>query len=160
MPRLARTRERIVSVDEQDRIVRKAGNVGPKGVDLPIEGRDKRVRHGADDRDAIFPSCHNVAGSGAAGEIAGARHFHAGVHSVGAPQGKVDHRTSAGSMYTAGGFGGDQGLQVKLINDESLDDLRLDDRRGELQKRLIFEKYFPFGNCPDVPGETKLAEIA
>ncbi len=73
---------------------------------------------------------------------------------MGAAQRKVDHRPPACGMNAARGFGGDQRLQMDLIDDEGLDDLRLDDRRGDFEHRFVFEKNPPFGNRPNLAGET------
>ena len=48
---------------------------------------------------------------------------------------------------------------MDLIDDESLDDLRLDDRRGDFKHWLVFEKNPSFRNRPDIAGEPKVAEI-
>jgi hypothetical protein len=44
----------------------------------------------------IFSS-HDIARAGEPGEITGASHLHAGVRTMRAPQGKVDHRPASGA---------------------------------------------------------------
>ena len=139
--------------------MRKACGVGAKGVDLALEAHDKGVRHGADDGNAVVFAGHDVTGAGEAGEITGARDFHAGVAAVGAAQREVDHRPAACGMNATGRFGGDHALQMNLIDDEGLDDLRLDNRRGDFEHRFVFKKNPPFGNRPNLAGEFEICQI-
>ena len=78
---------------------------------------------------------------------------------MGAAQRKVNHWPALGGMDAARGFSGDERLQMELIDDERLDDLGLNDRRGDFQNRFVFKKYFSFRNRPNVAREAELGEI-
>src|SRR5207247_9782927 len=52
--RFARAGEGIVSVDEQDRIIRKARYKSAKSVHLLFKTGDKGMRHGSDDGNTVF----------------------------------------------------------------------------------------------------------
>ena len=110
-------------------------------------------------RHAVVFSGHDVAGAGKTGEIAGARHLHAGVDAMGAAQREVDHRPPARGMNASGGFGGDHALQMNLIDDEGLGELRLDHRRGDFEDRFVREKYPSFGDRPHLPGELEIDQV-
>ena len=59
-------------------------------------------------RNVISLACHDIAGSGKSGEIAGASDFHAGVGAMSAAQRKVDDSAAAAGVDAARRFGGDQ----------------------------------------------------
>ena len=62
-------------------------------------------------------------------------------------------------MYAARRFASDQSLQMELIDDERLDNLGLNDRRGNLDDRFVFEENPPLRNGPNVAREMKIGEI-
>ena len=76
-----------------------------------------------------------------------------------AAQREVDDGAAAGGVHTTGRFGGDQALQVNLVDNKRFNDLRLDNRRGHLYHRFVFKKDPPFRNRPYAAGEPKLGEI-
>ena len=57
-------------------------------------------------------------------------------------------------MDTAGGLGGDQGLEMDLIDNEGLNNLGLNDRGGNFKDRLILKKEPPLGDGPDFASES------
>ena len=84
---------------------------------------------------------------------------HPGFHTVGSSQGEVDEVESVGGGDAAAGcLRGHGGLVGDLIEEESLDQLRLGDRRGDLEERLVGEHDPSFRNGPHVAAEPQAAE--
>ncbi len=76
-----------------------------------------------------------------------------------AAQSEIDDQARGRGVHATGGLGGDHGLKVDLVDNECFDDLRLDDRGGHLEHRLVGEKNPSFGNSGYIAGETEIGDI-
>jgi hypothetical protein len=73
---------------------------------------------------------------------------------------EVDHTSAFGGGYHASGFRGEDRLQVHLIHDEGLGELRLRDRRGNLENRLVLEDGRTLRDSVDIAGEPERLQPA
>src|SRR5581483_6263535 len=150
-----RAGDRIVGIEQEHTAVGKALRVRSERVDLALEARDERMRHRAHDGNGVSLSREYVARAGAAGDIARARDLHAGINAVRAPEREVDDAAAAGGGDAARRLGRDHRLEIDLIDEKRLDDLRLDDRRGHFENRLVGEKKASFGQPAHAAGEAQ-----
>src|SRR5206468_12725889 len=69
------------------------------------------------------------------------------------------HRLPAGRQAYAGGLGRDERLEIDQVQQRRLDDLRLEDRPGDADQRLVREDGRPFGHRVQVAGKAHGAEV-
>src|SRR4029077_13208330 len=75
-----------------------------------------------------------------------------------AAKGEIDHVAPAGCDHTPGGFARDGRLERDEVEEHRLDQLRLGQRRGDLQDRLARKRDAAFRDRPDVAGEAQTPE--
>ena len=78
---------------------------------------------------------------------------------LGSAQAELHDSVSAGCVADAGGLGGDQALVIDDIEDRGLHQLRLHDRRDDLDDGLAGEDQGTFRQCVDAAGEFELRQV-
>ena len=135
---MAHALERIISVDQEDRLgVERRER--PERLHLVRRRLDEAVRHGARHGHAINLAGERVRGRGHAGDVERPRRVDRCVDAVHAARAEVDHAASHGRRYDACRLGGENRLQMHLVHHEGLGELRLRDRRADLQNWLVRE---------------------
>jgi hypothetical protein len=124
-----------------------------------VVGLDKGMRHGAVDRDAECPIGQHRGSAREPGDIARASGHQSSVGAVRPPQPEIDEQLARSGKHHARGFGGDQGLEMQNIYETSFDHLRLRQRRGHSQNRLIGEKHRALGHGVDVTAEPEFRKV-
>ena len=122
------TRQCVVRVDEQDRVRVERGKL-PKRIEFVCMRLHVTVRHGAPNRDAVAPAGKDVGGCRHARHVKSARASYSGVNAVGTARAKVHHGGPTGRVHHAGSFRCHEGLEVHLVDEQSLNELRLRQRR-------------------------------
>ena len=103
----------------------------------------------------------HVRGPAAARHRRRAGHLHRRVRAVVAPRREVDHALAGARLAPAGGqhhpcrLGGDHGLEVDLVQEQRLEQLRLDQRRRHPDQRLVGEADRSLGDGVDVSREAE-----
>ena len=98
-------------------------------------------------------------GAGEAGDVARPRRHQAGLGAVRAPQAEIDQHLVRRRQHHPRRFGGDQGLKMQNVDQPRFDQLRLRQRRGDPQDRLIGEEHRALGHGMHVAGEAQRGEI-
>jgi hypothetical protein len=78
---------------------------------------------------------------------------------VGAPRAEFDDRPSVCCLRYTRRLAGDHGLKIDCGQQESLDNLRFDNGRGDAQDRFTGKKHSAFRHRPHISGKMKLGEI-
>ena len=92
------------------------------------------------------------------GEIAGARRQQPGFGAMRAAQPEVDQQFAGRHQHHARRLRGDQRLEMQQVDQPRLDQLRLRDRRGDAQDRLVRKKYRAFRHRMHIAGEAQRFE--
>ena len=106
------------------------------------------VRHGAGDRHAVALAGGDVAGGVHAGDVEGADPLGGGVEAVHATHAEVDHRAARRRRHHARRLRRQHALEMHLVHDHGLDQLRLGQRGFDLEQRLAGKGRGPFGHRP------------
>jgi hypothetical protein len=117
------------------------------------------MRHSAIKRDAEFFARQHRCRAGEARDVARPRRHQSGFGAVRAPHAEVDQQLSGRGEHAARRFGGDQRLKMQDVDQPRLDELRLRQRRGHAQDRLVGEKHGAFGHGVHVAAKTQRGEI-
>ena len=113
----------LVGVDQERRPGRLVTQEGAERVQLGGEAHHVGVGHGAGGGDApLHAGGHGGGGDGAA-DVGAAGGEHAGLAAVGAAEAEVEDGAAGGGLHDTGGLGGDQGLEVDLVEEVGLDQL-------------------------------------
>ena len=154
---LAHSRQRVVGVDQEGGL-RVAPREGAEGVRLVIVGLDVAVRHGPGDRQTVALTGKHVGGRRDAADEEGSRALERRIDAVHAARPEVDYGPTRGGRHHALRLGGEQGLQMDLVHDERLDELRLGERGHDLEDRLVGEERRTLGEGVHVSREAEIAE--
>src|SRR5437773_523360 len=114
------------------------------------------VRHRARDRDSVEGSRENVGRGGYASNEKRTRRLQASVGAVRPTQAEIDDGSAAGRRDDAYGLRGEHRLQMNLIRQERLDELRLRQWCDHLEDGLAGEQHRSFRNGKDVSGEAEV----
>ena len=117
------------------------------------------MRHGAVQRNAEPLAGEHRRRAGKAYEVTRARRQQAGLGAVRAPHAEIDQEFAGRGQHHARGFRRDQRLEMQDIDQPRLDELRLRQRRGHAQDRLVGEEHAALGDGVHVAGETQRGEI-
>ena len=88
----------------------------------------------------------------------GAGAFQGGVEPMRAAPAEIDDRPALGGVHHAGGLRRRHALHVDLVHHEGLDELRLGNRRHDLQDGLVGEHRRSFRHGVEIAVEAELAE--
>ena len=122
-------------------------------------GLDEGMRHRAEDRDAVALAGKHRGGAGESGDVARSRRPEAGLGAVRAAQAEIDQRLARRRQHHARRLGGDQRLEMQNVDQARLHQLRLRQRRGHAQDRLVGEEHRALRHGVDVAGEAKPREL-
>ncbi len=78
---------------------------------------------------------------------------------MGAPQPEIDECSSLSGVHATGRLGGHHGLKADGVDQEGFYDLGLDQRGGNLQKRLAGKENSAFGHGHHVAAEAKAGQV-
>ena len=155
----SRRRFGVVGVEQQHQIVRPRPRKRFERRHLVVERLDEGMRHGAVERDAEHFAGLYRGGAGETGEVARARRHQSGLGAVRPAQPEIDQHFVRRGKPHARRLGGDQRLKVQNIDQPRFDELRLRQRCGDAQDRLVGEERRAFGHGVDVAAETEVCEI-
>ena len=151
--RPARPLDGVVGIDQERRSVGVGAGVGLEGVGFVLEALHIGVGHRPGDRDPEPLPCEDVTGRVEAGEVARPSGLQPGLAPVRPPEAELDQPSPLRSLDAPRGLRGDQRLDVHAVDDERLDELSLDERRGHLEHRLGREEDRPLGHRAYVSAE-------
>ena len=77
---------------------------------------------------------------------------------MGAPRAEIDHLPALRRRHHPRGLGGENGLQLDLIEHQRLDPLRLDDGRAHFEERFVGKDRRALGHGPDAAGKAQIAQ--
>ncbi len=149
----------VVGVDQQD------DALGPRAREILERGHlvvvhlHERVRHGADDRHAVAFAGEHIGGAGKAGDVAGARRIQSGLGAMRGAQAEIGQDFSRRRQHHARGFRRDQRLEVQNVDEARFHQLRLRQRRGDADQRLVGKAHGAFRDRVHVAGETEGGKI-
>ena len=149
----------VVGVQQQDAAFGEPASVGAKGGGFVVKAGDVGVGHGAGGRDAVASGGQHVAGSLEPGDVRGPSHPQGCLRAVSPAGGKVGQGPAICRVNAAGGFGGQQGLVLHLVDDDGLGELGRDDGAGYFQHRLVGKEQAALGHGAHAAGEAKSAEV-
>ena len=98
-------------------------------------------------------------GAAEPGEIARPRCQQAGLGAVRPPQAIIDKPLAWSNEHHSRGLGRDHGLKMEQIDEPGFDKLRLRQRGGHANNRLVGKEQGTFGHGIDIPGKAKRFEI-
>ena len=103
------------------------------------------MRHRPERRDAELPFRQYRRRAGETGDVACARGEEAGLGAVRAAKAEIDEKLARRRQHHARRLGGDQRLEMEEIDQPRFDELRLRQRRGDPDDRLVGEEDRPSG---------------
>ena len=118
------------------------------------------MRHRAESGDAEALLGQHGGGAGKARDVARTGGHDAGFAAVRAAQAEIDQQLARRRKHHPRGLGGDQRLEMQDIDQPRLDQLRLGQRRGHAQDRLVGKEHRAFRHGMHVAGEAKSAQDA
>ena len=135
---------------------------GLEGLLLALEAEHVGVSHRPDRQQPIAHRGRHIRGPAEPGHGGGPGDLHRRVHPVIPPGGEVDHGLSlaVGGEHDPSRLGGDHRLEVDLVQQQGLEQLRLDQRRGHADERLVREPDRPLRHRVDVAAEAESLEVA
>ena len=149
----------IVGVDQQDDALRpRAREILERGH-LVVVHLHEGMRHGADDRHAVALAGEHIGGAGKAREVARACRIKSGLGAVRRAQAEVGQDLARRRQHHARGFGCDQRLVMQNVDEARFDQLRLRQRRGDADQRLVGKADAAFGDRVHVAGEAERGKI-
>ena len=149
----------VVGVEQQHEIVRPRAGKSFERRHLVVERLDEGMRHGAVERDAEHFAGQHRGGAGETGEVARPRRHQSGLGAMGPAQPEIDQHFVRRGEPHARRLGGDQRLKMQNVDQPRFDELRLRQRRGDAQDRLVGEEHRAFGHGVHVAAETEVAQI-
>ena len=145
----------VVGVEQQHEIVRPRLRERGKCRGLVVERLDEGMRHGAVERDAERASGLAPSRCRRSRRVACPRGHQPGLGAVRAPHAEIDQTLPGAASMHARRLGGDQHLKVQDLIRRDFDELRLRQRRGDAQDRLVGEEHRAFAHGVDVAGEAE-----
>ena len=115
--------ERVVRVDQERRARGMVAHERDEGLDVGREREDVAVCHRPAGRHAVEIPRRDRRSRHAAADVRRPGREDAGVGSVCAPEAEVDHRPAGGGHHDPAGLGGDQRLEVDLVQEQGLGEL-------------------------------------
>jgi hypothetical protein len=114
---------------------------------------DEGVRHGACGRDAEPPTGLDGGRAVESRHVTGSRREQGRLGAVCTAHAEVDQSAGSCGEPAARGLARDRRLEVEQIDDPTLDELCLRQRRGHPQRRLAGEEHAALGQRVDVAGK-------
>ena len=157
--------ERVVGVDQQDGVLRRVLHECAERLFLALEGHHVRVRHRPHRLEAVVHGGGHVRRPRGARDGGAARDLHGRVDAVITPRREVDHAPALARAPGSGGehdacrLGGDRRLEVHLVEQQRLEQLRLDPRGGHSYKRLAGESNRSLRQGVHVAGEAEAMKV-
>ena len=149
----------VVGVDQQDHAFRPRAREILECRHLVVVHLHERMRHGADDRDAVAFAGEHVRGATKPGDIASTCRKQPGLGAVRGAQTEIRENFSRRGEHHARGFRGDHGLEVQDVDEPRLDDLRHRQGRGDADQRLVGKTDGAFRDGVHVAGEAERREV-
>ncbi len=114
---------------------------------------------GAADGDAVDFSGEDIRGAAAAADPCGATGGKAAIGALGAAVAELEDRRAGGGMADAGGFGGDEGLEIDDVQQGGFDQLGVEDGALDAEDGFVGENGGAFGDGIDVEGQAESGEM-
>ena len=150
----------IVGVHEENAVARQGLGISREGLEFGVEGHDPTVGVRAGDGEAMDFGGEDAGSAGAAADKGCAAGGQSAVNALRAAQAKLDDGVAAGGQADAGGFGGDERLEVEEVEQRGFEELRLKNGALDAQERFVRENNGAFGDRVHVAGETQIAQEA
>ena len=149
----------VVGVDQQDHAFGPRAREILERVRLVVVHLHEGMRHGADDRHAVALAGQHIGGAGKARDVARARRIKPGLGAVRGAQAEIGEVLAGRRQHHARGLRRDQRLEMQDVDQPRFDQLRLRQRRGDADQRLVGKADAAFGDRMHVAGEAEGGQI-